>query len=87
MKKASFMIKDDRNLCKSRFGCYFRLSLVNFKKKLLFFFWTYMLFMARENIEEELPWFWTYKKQLVIHDPESLISYFHIWNKIQIRVW
>ena len=33
MKKDSFMIKDDRNLCKSHFGCYFRLSLVNFKKK------------------------------------------------------
>ena len=38
MKKDSFMIKDDRNLCKSHFGCYFRLSLLISKKKKNSFF-------------------------------------------------
>ena len=37
MKMASFMSKDGRNLRKSRFGCYFRSSLVNFKKFIILF--------------------------------------------------
>ena len=32
MKKANSIIKDDSNLRKSRFGCNFHHSLINFKK-------------------------------------------------------
>ena len=38
MKKTSSMSEDGSNLVKSRFGCYFRRSLVNFKN-LIILFW------------------------------------------------
>ena len=38
MKKTSSMSKNSSNLSKSRFGCYFRRSLVNFKN-LIIIFW------------------------------------------------
>ena len=47
MKKASSMSKDSSSLSKSRFGCYFRSSLVNFKNLLI-------LCMVREKVEEVL---------------------------------
>ena len=52
MKKASSMSKDNSNLNKPRFGCYFRRSLINFKN--LVFFGTYGLYMVREKVEEVL---------------------------------
>ena len=38
MKNTSSMIKGSSNLSKSRFGCYFRCSLVNFES-LIILFW------------------------------------------------
>ena len=38
MKKSSSMSIDSSSLSKSRFGCYFRRSLVNFKN-LIILFW------------------------------------------------
>ena len=38
MKKTSSMSKDSSNISKSRFGCFFRHSLVNFKN-LIILFW------------------------------------------------
>ena len=35
MKKTSSMSKDSSNLSMSRFGCYFRRSLVNFKNLII----------------------------------------------------
>ena len=49
MKKDSFMIKDDRNLCKSHFGCYFRLSLVNCKKKKILFLNIWVIYGSGEH--------------------------------------
>ena len=45
MKKANSIIKDDSNLRKSRFGCNFHHSLINFKKH-QFFFGTYGLWFG-----------------------------------------
>ena len=38
MKKTSSMSKDSSNISKSRFGCFFRRSLVDFKN-LVILFW------------------------------------------------
>ena len=48
MKKTSCMSKDSSNVRKSRFGCYFRHSLVNFKN-LMILFW-----MVHEKVKEVL---------------------------------
>ena len=44
MKMASFMSKDGRNFRKSRFGCYFRSSLVTFKKFMILFLNIWVIF-------------------------------------------
>ena len=53
MKKTSSISKDGSKLSKSRFGCYFRCSLVNFKNFRIFF-GTYGLFMVCDKVEEVL---------------------------------
>ena len=50
MKKTSSMSKDSSNLSKSRFGCNFRCSLVNFKI-LIINFGTYGLRLIREKVK------------------------------------
>ena len=57
MTKVSSMSKDGRNPFKSRFCCYFRCSLVNFKNFIILFFevMVYLwLFMVCEIVEEVL---------------------------------
>ena len=48
MKKTSFMCKDSSNRSRSRFGCYFRRRLVNFKN-LKFFLGTWIMHGSRKN--------------------------------------
>ena len=50
MKKTSSMCKDSSNRSRSRFGCYFRRRLVNFKN-LKFFLGTFGLCMVQEKIK------------------------------------
>ena len=53
--KASFMSINSSNLSKPCFGCYFRRSLVNFKKLIILFFGRFRLqYMVREKVEEVL---------------------------------
>ena len=53
MKKTSSMSEDCSNLRKSRFGCFFRCSLVNFKS-LIILFWNLWLCMVHEKVIEVL---------------------------------
>ena len=68
------MSKDDRNLRKSRFGCYFICSLVNFKIFIILFFehMGYLWFVKKFKMccfdSEHI------KKQFIICDPKSLNS-------------
>ena len=54
MKKTSFISKGCSNLTKSRFGCYFRRSLVNCKNSIILFWNNSGLFMVHEKVEEVL---------------------------------
>ena len=73
MTKASSMSKDGRNLSKSRFGCYFHCSLVNFKIVLFFFKHMGYLWFVKKlgkcyfDLEPR-----TYKTRFVICGPKSL---------------
>ena len=44
MKKTSSMIKDSSNVSKSRFGCYFRRRIVNFKNLIILFWYIWVIY-------------------------------------------
>ena len=74
MKKASSMSKHGNNLSKSRFGCYFRRSLVNFKNLIILFWNIWVIYDSRKSWGSAVFWFGIYQKRFVIRDLESLNS-------------
>ena len=69
--KTSSMSKDSSSLSKPRFGCHFRCRIVSFKN-LIILFWNIWVIYGLWKSWRSSVWFGTYKKQFVIHDPESL---------------
>ena len=71
MKKTSSMSKDGNNLSKSRFSCYFRRSLVNFKNFIILFRNIWVIYGMWKSC---CFWFGIEQKRFVIRDPKSLNS-------------
>ena len=68
------MSKHGNNLSKSRFGCYFRRSLVNFKNLIILFWNIWVIYDSRKSWGSAVFWFGIYQKRFVIRDLESLNS-------------